>query len=70
MKRYEEAIRVLKRLRGTEDIKAEFNEIKNECEEAEKLAAKSCVSSIIDAFSNKCSRRVSSRKVLTYFLRN
>ena len=57
VKRYDEAIHVLKRVRGTEDIKEEFREIKNECEEAEKMAAKSCISSLGDALANKCSRR-------------
>lgn len=57
VKRYDEAINVLKRVRGTGDVKEEFKEIKNECEEAEKMAAQSCISSLGDAFANKCSRR-------------
>ena len=57
-KRFDEALVILKRIRGTDDVMEEFDDIKKECEDAEKDATqKSCLLSLIDAWSEKPTRR-------------
>lgn len=58
-KRHEEALVILKRIRGTDDVKEEFDDILTECEEAERDAAakKSCLLSLMDAWRERSTRR-------------
>lgn len=58
-KRYDEALLILKRIRGADDVTEEFDDIRRECEEAEEDMAKkkSCVVSLIDAWAEKPTRR-------------
>lgn len=56
-KRYEEAVAVLQRIRASEDVKEEFQNIKRECEEAEKQTKKSCLSLLGEAFAERGTRR-------------
>ena len=57
--RFQEAQEALVKIRGTQDILEEFNDIKNECDEAAKNEQenKSCATALVQAWGEKATRR-------------
>jgi SP family myo-inositol transporter-like MFS transporter 13 len=58
-KKYDAAVKQLRRIRGTEDVSEEFDAIRDECDEAEKMESnkQSCFFSLIDAWKERSTRR-------------